>query len=184
MITGDIRKILDFVRKKEIYPDIYTIEGASTNPEVIIEGKKVLIFCSNNYLGLAADERIKEAVIEGIKKYGMGSGGSRLVSGNLDIQVALEKRIAQYKGSEDAILFSTGYMANTGGIPALLNVPNISVLCYLRSKTIFKDRVAVFSDEYNHASIVDGCKLAKADRIIYRHTDMADLERKLKEKKQ
>ena len=87
----EIKKALTWIRKKGLYPDIHIIESASTDPEVIIGGKKVLMFSSNNYLGLANDERVKEKVIEAVKKYGMGSGGSRLLSGNIDTHNQLEK---------------------------------------------------------------------------------------------
>lgn len=180
MILPDVKKVLETVHKKKLYPDIQTIEGIATNPEIVIDGKKVLIFCSNNYLGLAGDSRITHALIEGAKRYGMGSGGSRLISGNTDVQYQLEREIAAFKGTEDALTFATGYMANTGTIPALLTVPNLSVLGYLRNKTFLREKVAVFSDELNHASIVDGCILAKADRVIYKHCDMTDLESQLK----
>ena len=92
----NITKALNWIRKNDLYPDIHIIEGVSTDPEVMIEGKKVLMFSSNNYLGLANDKRVKEKVIEATKKYGMGSGGSRLMSGNTDIHNELEKQVADF----------------------------------------------------------------------------------------
>ena len=186
-----IKEIVEFARKIGIYPDIYKIDGASTNPEITVvnqEGnrQKVLMFSSNNYLGTANNDQVKKALTQAVEKYGMGSGGSRLVSGNIDIQEELESAIAKFKGYESAITFSTGYMANTGIIPALLNPPNIfptEVVGGIISKMLGKNDSVVFSDTLNHASIVDGCKLAKSDRIIYNHKDLYDLEDKLKKNK-
>lgn len=183
MIIPDIEKTLSFIKKEALYPDMHIIEGASTDPEILIDGRKVLIFCSNNYLGLATDSRIKEEVINGVKEYGMGSGGSRLISGNTLPQKLLEESIARFKGTEDAISFATGYMANTGVIPALFDLPTLSVRDYFTKKFLSNDKGYIFSDELNHASIVDGVRLAKAERIIYKHCDVDDLRKKLKSKK-
>lgn len=178
-----IKKTLEAIEEKLTYPDVYTIEGAPTNPEIVIDGKKILIFCSNNYLGTAADPRVKKSVIEAVEIYGMGSGGSRLVSGNTAVQEKLEAKIAEFKETEDAITFTTGYMANTGVIPALLNPPVLSKLEYFKRKIFFAEKAVVFSDELNHASIVDGIKLSKAEKVIFKHCDMLDLEKKLKRKR-
>ena len=154
MIIPDIQKTLNFINKEDLYPDMHVIEGASTDPEITIDGRKVLIFCSNNYLGLATDPRIKEEVINGVKEYGMGSGGSRLISGNTLPQKLLEKSITKFKGAEDAIIFATGYMANTGVIPALFNLPTLSLKDYITKKFFSNNKGFIFSDELNHASIV------------------------------
>lgn len=167
------KDIIDFINKNGLYPDIHIIEGVSTEPEIIIKGERYLQFCSNNYLGIATDKRIKIVLIEAIKKYGMGSGGSRLISGNLDIQVELEREIARYKKQRDAICFLAGYMANIGAIPPLVNLLDI------KNGKFIEEGTAIFSDELNHASIIDGCRLTKTERIIYRHKDMGDLESKL-----
>lgn len=180
MIIPDIKKTLEFINKEALYPDMHVVEGASTDPEIIIDGRKVLIFSSNNYLGLATDTRVKEVVIEGVREYGMGSGGSRLISGNTRPQKTLEKSIADFKGAEEAIIFATGYMANTGVIPALFNLPTISLKDYVAKKLFSNNKGYIFSDELNHASIVDGARLAKAERLIYKHCDTGDLEKKLK----
>ncbi len=180
MKSSEIAETLKFIDKKIAYPDIYSIEGASTNPEVTVNGKKVLMFCSNNYLSIATDSRIKEVMRGAVEKYGMGSGGSRLVSGNIDIQAELEAKIAQFKGVEDAITFSTGYMANTGVIPVLLKPPTTSFFGYIKDKTFLRDASLVLSDELNHASIVDGVRLSKAEKIVFRHKDTAGLEEALK----
>jgi len=180
MDISQIKATLDFIEKEVKYPDIITIQGASTNPIIKVKDKDVLIFCSNNYLSVAADPRIKASVIDAVNVYGMGSGGSRLISGNIDIQEKLERKIADFKGAEDAIIFATGYMTNTGVIPALLEPPVSSVVSYLKSKTFFRDKSAVFSDELNHASIVDGIRLSRADKFIYKHKDVNHLEKLLK----
>ena len=181
MKSREVNEILSFIDKKVGYPDISAIEGASTNPEITINGRKVLIFCSNNYLSVAADARIKEEMKKAVDIYGMGSGGSRLVSGNIAIQEELEKKIAEFKGAEAAITFSTGYMANTGAIPAILQPPVSSAIAYLKEKMSLGDKSLVLSDELNHASIVDGIRLSKAEKKIYKHRDMDELEKYLKE---
>lgn len=182
MILDEIEDALSFVRREELYPDVAHITGASTTPHVVVDGKEVLAFCSNNYLGMATHDEVKKAVMKGVEIYGMGSGGSRLVSGNISVQEDLEKLIAEFKGDEAAILFSTGYMANTGAIPALVGPTVKSKLSFVMSK-IFNRHNVVLSDELNHASIVDGIRLAKAHRYIYKHKDMDDLERGLKKYK-
>lgn len=119
-------------------------------------------FASNDYLGLANDERVKAAAAEATMKYGAGAGASRLVTGTLEPHVKLERHIAAFKHCDDAIVFPSGYMANLGAISAIAS----------------KDDV-ILSDELNHASIIDGCRLSGAKVIIYRHLDMDDLERRL-----
>lgn len=132
--------------------------------EVVMNGKKFLLFSSNNYLGLATDSRLKKKATEGISKYGTGAGGSRLTTGNLDIHEQLESEIADFKKTEAAIVFSSGYLANVGVI-----------------SSVVKTGDTIFSDAWNHASIIDGCRLSKAKTIVYEHADMADLERKLRQ---
>ncbi|WP_339261433.1 8-amino-7-oxononanoate synthase [Lysinibacillus sp. FSL K6-3209] len=132
--------------------------------EVVMNGKKFLLFSSNNYLGLATDSRLKKKATEGISKYGTGAGGSRLTTGNFDIHEQLESEIADFKKTEAAIVFSSGYLANVGVI-----------------SSVMKTGDTIFSDAWNHASIIDGCRLSKAKTIVYEHADMADLERKLRQ---
>src|SRR5699024_1316665 len=129
-----------------------------------IESKEMLLFSSNNYLGYTTDERLQREAIKAIEKYGTGSGGSRLTTGNFSLHEALEKEIAQFKGKEAALVFSSGYLANIGVISSLMKRGDI-----------------ILSDEWNHASIVDGCALSKAETIVYKHVDMEDLERKLQQ---
>ncbi|OEC00892.1 8-amino-7-oxononanoate synthase [Lysinibacillus sphaericus] len=132
--------------------------------EVVMNGKKFLLFSSNNYLGLATDSRLKKKATEGISKYGTGAGGSRLTTGNFDIHEQLESEIAAFKKSEAAIVFSSGYLANVGVISSVMKAGD-----------------TIFSDAWNHASIIDGCRLSKAKTIVYEHADMVDLERKLRQ---
>jgi len=131
-------------------------------PEVVLGGRQVIQLCSNDYLGLAADPRLRRAAAAAAGRWGAGSGASRLVSGTSEAHRRLEASLARLKGCEDAIVFSSGYLANTGTIPALAGSQD-----------------AVFSDELNHASIIDGCRLSGARVVVYRHADVADLERAL-----
>ena len=131
--------------------------------EIVLEGKRVLNFSSNDYLGLANDARIKRAAIEAIAEYGFGSGASRLICGNMSPHERLEQDLALFKKTECALLFSSGYMANTGIIPALMD-----------------RRSVVLSDKLNHASIIDGIILSRAGLVRYPHADMQALEDILK----
>jgi len=130
-------------------------------PYVKIAGKSYLMLSSNSYLGLCNDERLKQAATDAMEKYGVGSGGSRLTTGSYEVHKKLEDEIAAFKGAEAALLFNTGYMANVGAISSIAG----------------KDWV-IFSDRFNHASIVDGCRLSGAKIIIYEHCDASDLETK------
>jgi len=128
-------------------------------PRVLLDGKPVLLLCSNNYLGLADHPRVREAAADAAMRWGVGAGASRLVSGTMTIHRRLEERLAAWKGSEACLLFGSGYLANIGTIGALAG----------RGDTIF-------SDELNHASIVDGCRLSRAEVLVYRHLDADHLE--------
>jgi 8-amino-7-oxononanoate synthase len=170
-----IRELLKFLDKKGLYPEIKITD--TNKPETFVNGKKVLLFCSLNYLGLADHPKIKKAAIEIIERHGLGSGGSRFVSGNFEIHQLLERKIAEFKKEEAALVFQSGYVANVGVIPSLLNLPKIAPFSFFRKKSV------VFSDELNHSSIIDGCKLSKAEVVIYKHKNMEDLERKLRKYK-
>jgi len=128
-------------------------------PTVLLEGKPVLLLCSNNYLGLADHPRVREAAAEAAMRWGVGAGASRLVSGTMTIHRRLEERLAEFKGSESSLLFGSGYLANLGVISALAGPGD-----------------TIFSDELNHASIIDGCRLSRADVVVYRHRDMEHLQ--------
>jgi 8-amino-7-oxononanoate synthase len=135
-----------------------TVEGPQ-GPRVLLDGRPVLLLCSNNYLGLADDPRLRQAAAEAATRWGTGAAASRLVSGNMALHEELERRLAELKGAEAALLFGSGYLANSGTIAALAGEGEL-----------------VLSDELNHASIVDGCRLARAAKFVYRHCDLEHLE--------
>lgn len=176
------KKHLDYLRETDLYPKIPKIDGPSTSPIVHINGEKYLTFSSNNYLGLAENNLIKEETKKAIDIYGTGSGSTRLVSGSLDIQAKFEKELAKYFGYEDSITFSSGYLANAGVIRMLVDpfpyfkLPTLSSL-------LSDDSGLIISDELNHASIIDGVRLSKADRIVFKHNNMVDLEKVLSKNK-
>ena len=144
-----------------VYPYFRAITSKQ-NTEVEMEGHKVLMFGSNAYTGLTNDQRILDAAKAAIDKYGSGCAGSRFLNGTLDLHIQLEKELSEFVGKEDSICFSTGFSVNQGVIPALLNKDDF-VIC----------------DDRDHASIVDGRRLAFAKQLHYKHNDMEDLERVL-----
>ncbi len=160
-------------------PDVRVIQGASTEPMVMADGREVLLFCSSNYLGLATHPEVKRAVIAAVEEYGLGANGSRLVSGTTDLHLALEKATADYKGTEAAISFSTGFMANTGTIPALAYVPYFARMAGLPLHSEASAMV-ILSDALNHASVIEGCRAARARYVRYAHSDLDELEDKLR----
>lgn len=170
-------KVVKLLRAGKLYPHISLIDGLSSKPEIIADGKKLLTFTSNNYLGLANNNEIKKAVIGGIEKYGVGSGSTRMLAGTLDVQVEFEKALGDFYGYANSITFSSGYLANAGVIRML-----VDPFPYFKLPFGNKDGV-IFSDEFNHASIVDSVRLAKAERVIYKHKDMKDLEEGLSKNK-
>lgn len=170
------QKYLDLLKDKELYPKIYSVDGPSHSPTVKIDGKKYLSFCSNNYLGLAGNEEVKKSIKEGLDKYGVGSGSTRLLSGTLDVQLEFEKELADFFGYDDAITFSSGYLANVGVIRMLVDK-------FPYFHMFFEKDGVIISDELNHASIIDGVRLAKSEREVYKHGDMLDLEKILKKHK-
>lgn len=135
---------------------------SSSSPKSIVDGKEVLMLCSNNYLGLSNHPKLKKAAIEAIEKYGVGSGSVRPIAGNMDIHMKLEDRLAKFKHTEASLTFSAGFTANQGLIPQLADEGDL-----------------IISDELNHGSIIDGVRLSKADRAIYKHCDADDLARVL-----
>jgi len=168
-----LKKILEFADNWNLYPDLKTVEGPA-DPEVVIDGKKVLMFSSNNYLGLSNHPRVVKAGIEAIKKYGVGSDGSRLLSGNLKIHREFEEAIAKFKGAEDAIVWPTGYSANVGVISAVMYPLKVGLI------DVFHLDGVILSDELNHASIIDGARMSKQKKVVFKHRDISDLEKKLK----
>ncbi|MDR2776207.1 MAG: pyridoxal phosphate-dependent aminotransferase family protein [Tannerella sp.] len=144
-----------------IYPYFREIES-DQDIEVVINGKKVLMFGSNAYLGLTNHPKVKEASIEAIKKYGTGCAGSRFLNGTLDIHVKLEKRLAEFVGKDDAITFSTGFQVNAGVIACITGREDY-----------------IIWDELDHASIIEGLRLSFSNKLKYRHNDMESLEKQL-----
>ncbi len=167
--TTDIfEKCNKFTKAKElmsagIYPFFRVIESAQ-DPEVILNGRRMIMVGSNNYLGLTNHPKVKDAAIEAVKKYGSGCAGSRFLNGTLDIHVKLEEKLARFIRKEAALVFSTGFQVNLGVISALVG----------------KDDVIII-DKMDHASIIDGCRLSYGEVKKFRHNDMADLERVLQQ---
>lgn len=154
---------LNELREQGLYNVIDTVEGPN-GPKIQINGKEVINMSSNNYLGLADNDRLKEKAIEAVNKYGVGAGAVRTINGTLSIHNELEKRIAELKHTEAAIAFQSGFNCNMGAISAVMTK---------------KD--AIISDELNHASIIDGCRLSGAKILRAKHQDMDDLRRVAKE---
>jgi glycine C-acetyltransferase len=154
---------LDDLKERGLYNEIDPVEGA--NGAIIkIGGRDLINLSSNNYLGLATDERLKEEAIKAVKEYGVGAGAVRTINGTLDIHLKLEKKIAEFKGTEAAIAYQSGFNCNMAAISAVMNKHD-----------------AILSDELNHASIIDGCRLSRAKVIRFNHSDMEDLRAKAKE---
>jgi glycine C-acetyltransferase len=162
MSTDWIKKQVEDLKEQHLYNNILTIESA-VGPEIVISGKTLLNFCSNNYLGLANNPEMKKAAIEAINKYGIGPAAVRTIAGTTVLHKELEKALAEFKKAEAVITFQSGFSANIAVIPALVGEGDM-----------------IFSDELNHASIIDGCKLSKAEVIRYAHINPTDLEEKLK----
>jgi glycine C-acetyltransferase len=154
---------IDGLKEQGLYNRIRTI-GSAQGAWLIVDGKNVLNFCSNNYLGLANHPNIVEAAKEATKKYGVGPAAVRSIAGTMDLHVQLEQRLAKFKGAEDVITFQSGFTANLGTISALVSKED-----------------GVFSDRLNHASIIDGCRLSGAKIIPYEHNDPSALEDAIKD---
>jgi glycine C-acetyltransferase len=142
---------------------LHILAGPST-PWCTVDGRKVLMLCSNNYLGLSNHPRLKGAARAAVETHGAGSGSVRPIAGTMDLHLELERRLARFKGADASLVFQTGFAANAGLIPALVGEGDLIV-----------------SDELNHGSIIDGVRLARADRAVYRHADADDLARVLRE---
>lgn len=150
--------------KRTNYMPHFRVLGGPNSAKTTLDGQEILILCANNYLGLANHPEMKRAAIEAIEKWGAGMGTGRMIM-TMAVQDELEKRAAEFKSTEAALVYPTGYTANVGAVWSLM-----------------AEGDTIVSDELNHASIIDGCRLARGtDRIIYKHLDMADLEKKLKE---
>ncbi len=159
----DIADRLEELRDRGLYRQLRLVSGPQ-GPRVLLDGRPVLLLCSNNYLGLADHPRVRGAAAEAAMRWGAGAGASRLISGNMKLHRRLEARLAEFKGYESALLFGSGYLANVGAISALARRGEV-----------------VFSDELNHASIIDGCRLSRAETFVYRHRDTEHLAWGLRE---
>jgi glycine C-acetyltransferase/8-amino-7-oxononanoate synthase len=160
---SDIEERLDELERLGLHRRLRTVSGPQ-GPRVLLDDKPVLLLCSNNYLGLADHPQVREAAADAAMRLGVGAGASRLVSGTMSIHRELERRLAAFEGSEACLLFGSGYLANLGTIGALAGPGD-----------------TIFSDELNHASIIDGCRASRAEVVVYRHLDSDHLERCLHE---
>jgi 8-amino-7-oxononanoate synthase len=161
-LVTDPTTTLAALRDEGLYRELRVIESA-TGPRVRIGGRDVILLCSNDYLGLAGHPALRSAAAEAAERWGAGAGSSRLVSGNLSLHSELEHELAYFKGYRRCVVFGSGFLANTGVIAALAGPDDV-----------------VLSDALNHASIVDGCRLARAETIVYDHGDVDALERGLR----
>jgi glycine C-acetyltransferase/8-amino-7-oxononanoate synthase len=159
----DVAARLQELRGRGLYRRLRLVDGPQ-GPRVELGGQEVLLLCSNNYLGLADHPKVRAAAAEAAVRWGAGAGASRLISGNMEPHRQLEERLAEFKGCEAALLFGSGYLANTGAVAALAGAGEV-----------------VFSDALNHASIVDGCRLSRAETFVYRHRDLEHLAWGLRE---
>lgn len=162
-LTMYLEKELDQLKEKGLYNTIDILESEN-GACIIVDGKKMINLASNNYLGFANREELKKACIEATETYGVGAGAVRTINGSLKIHQQLEEKIAEFKGTEAAIAFQSGFNCNMGAISAVMTKED-----------------AILSDELNHASIIDGCRLFGAKIIRIKHQDMKDLEKKAKE---
>jgi 8-amino-7-oxononanoate synthase len=158
LLERQISSDLDHLKRQALYRQLRTLESEH-GPRIIFQGRNMLMLSSNNYLGLASHPALKRAAIAATEQYGTGTGASRLIAGNLKILGDLEDRLARFKGTEAALVFGSGYLANLGTIPTLAGPQDV-----------------ILSDELNHASLIDGCRLARAQVMVYRHCDCDHLE--------
>ena len=159
--TSFLREEYDDLVRSELDWKLRVLQGPST-PWCTVDGKKVLMFCSNNYLGFSNHPKLKEAAIKAIQTHGAGSGSVRPIAGNMDVHVELERRLAKFKNAEASLVYQTGFAANAGLIPQLAGKGDV-----------------IISDELNHGSIIDGVRLSHAERGVYKHSNTQDLQRVL-----
>lgn len=158
-----LKEKIEDLKEQGVYRKLPILEGAN-EAEIILNGKKVINLSSNNYLGFANHPRLKRAAIDAVEKYGVGAGAVRTIVGNMDIHEELEKVLAEFKREEAVMSFQSGFNCNAGAVQAITEKGDLIV-----------------SDELNHASIIDGARLSKANKTIYKHNDMDSLESVLKE---
>ncbi|RIM23282.1 glycine C-acetyltransferase [Staphylococcus chromogenes] len=162
-LNAFLEENINYLKDNGLYNEIDSIEGAN-GPEIQIKGKKYINLSSNNYLGLATNDDLKKAAKSAIDSHGVGAGAVRTINGTLDLHDELEQTLAKFKGTEAAIAYQSGFNCNMAAISAVMNKND-----------------AILSDELNHASIIDGCRLSKAKIIRVKHSDMDDLRQKAKE---
>ncbi|SCY94895.1 glycine C-acetyltransferase [Alkaliphilus peptidifermentans] len=160
-----LKEKIQELKNDGVYRKLPILEGANES-EVILNGKKVVNLSSNNYLGFANHPRLKQAAIEAVQKYGVGAGAVRTIIGNMDIHEDMEKLLAEFKREEAVMVFQSGFNCNAGTIQAVTEKGDL-----------------IISDELNHASIIDGARLSRADKTVFKHADMNHLEEVLKEKR-
>lgn len=160
-----LKKKVQELKEQGLYKELVTLDGPN-EAECSINGKKVINLSSNNYLGFANHPRLKKAAVEAIEKYGAGAGAVRPIIGNMKIHDDLEKLLTEFKREEAVLVFQSGFNCNAGVIQAITDKGDL-----------------IISDQLNHASIIDGTRLSKADKAVFAHSDMADLEKVLKEKR-
>lgn len=173
-----IKNLYQEAKRRDLYPDIPIVNDIAYPELTLAPDKKFLCFCSNNYLGLSIHPKVKQAAIEAVKTYGIGTCESRLVAGNLHVLEDLERAISDFKNTEDALVFLSGFMANIGAIPAIMDSYRAYDLPSINNKNnlIIKDILA-------HTSIIDGCKLSQSNTKSYLHNDMNHLEKILRRNK-
>ncbi len=159
--TGFLKAEYQQLVENELDWKLRVLQGPST-PRCVVDGRKVLMLCSNNYLSLSNHPKLKAAAASAVEKYGAGSGSVRPIAGNLELHVELERRLARFKGCEASLVYQTGFATNAGLIPQLADTGDLIV-----------------SDELNHGSIIDGVRLSKAERAVYKHCDPEDLKKVL-----
>ena len=168
---------MDIGSNSRLYPYRPAIDGPY-EPETIIDGRNILMFSSNNCLGLLNDPRVIAAAAEGLRKWGIGTGSCPFPGANSEIQKRLEDSIADFKGKEACLTFSTGFLANSGTLPAIVDVADPSLLM-LENSLSGEPETAIFGDESNHALAMAGIKMRSAVKEIYKHNNMSDLKQKL-----
>ncbi len=167
---SDIEARLEELRETGLYRRMRHVSGPQGS-RVVLDGRPVLLLCSNNYLGLADHPRVREAAADAAMRWGAGAGASRLVSGTMTVHRRLEEALAAFKGTESSVLFGSGYLANLGVIGALARLAGDDTAPTHPGTP----PPVVFSDELNHASIIDGCRLARAETFVYDHCDTEHL---------
>lgn len=165
MKENSIKLKIEELKKEGVYRKL-SVSSSPNKAVITLNGKQVINLCSNNYLGFANHPRMKEAAKKAIDKYGVGSGAVRTISGNIEIHEELDERLAKFKREEAALVFQSGFLANLGVIQAITDRGDL-----------------IISDELNHASIIDGVRLSRADKAVFPHSDMKALEQILKERR-